>query len=691
MFQSLLIANRGEIACRIAATARRLGIRTVAIYSDADAGAAHVAACDEAIRIGGPASADSYLRIDRIVAAAQATGAQAVHPGYGFLSENAVFAEACAEAGLIFVGPPPAAIRAMGDKRLAKRLMRQANVPLVPGYDGDDENIAVLRAQAAHIGFPLAIKAAAGGGGRGIRVVSAPGEFDAALAACRREAKAAFGDEKVLLERYLERSRHIEVQVFADRRGACIWLAERDCSAQRRHQKVIEEAPAPSLAPEQREAMGRAAVAAASAVGYVGAGTVEFLAAGGGQFYFMEMNTRLQVEHPVTEMVTGLDLVEWQLRVAADEPLPLRQEQVRLAGHAIEARVYAEDPQRDFLPSTGPIRHLTFPHHAAFAVRSNGAAPLEAAPLRIDSAVRSGDVVTPYYDAMIAKLIAWGPDRDQALVHLREALQRTIIVGPANNVDFLRRLVGNAEFESGGIDTGWIGRQMRALTDPGDPFELWAVAAALARMLEDERRQETGEPWSNRQGWRLNAVATRRIALRSGSAAREVSVEYERDGPRLDAGTWRGVVRIDSCEGTALRFRLADRLICADVVRDGDALHVFGAAGHRVFTLTDPLATSAEAEQDEDRLCAPMPGKIIAVNATSGERVRRGQVLLVMEAMKMEHSILAPHDGAVDQMRYRVGDQVEEGATLVSLHPLADDAESAAPATEAEPGDGGGR
>jgi len=668
MFRTLLIANRGEICCRVAATARRLGIRTVAVYSDADAGSAHVAACDRAIRIGEPPAGDSYLRIDRILAAASASAAEAIHPGYGFLSENAAFATACADAGLTFVGPPPDAIRAMGDKRQAKQLMRAASVALIPGYDGDDDSVATLRSQAARIGFPVLIKAALGGGGRGIRVVEAPADFDAALAACRREALAAFGDDRVLLERCLSRPRHIEVQVFADRHGGCLWLGERDCSAQRRHQKVVEESPAPGLAPEQRLQMGQAAVTAARAVGYVGAGTVEFLLAPSGESYFMEMNTRLQVEHPVTEMITGLDLVEWQLRVAAGEPLPLQQSQVRLHGHAIEARIYAEDPEHDFVPATGRIRHLAWPAHAAFAVTADGADGVDPAPVRIDGSVRPGDVVTPYYDAMIAKLIVWGADRDRALARLRAALSQTILVGVANNVDFLQRLVGSAGFSDGRVDTGLIGREMTMLTDPGDPFDPHSVAAAVAYLMAFEARAQTADPWSNRRSWRLNGTAARRLTLRRGQAQFDVTIEVRPQGLLLASAAWQWPLAIDASEGTRIQLRLGERGLAADVVRDGDALHVFAGGRHRSFTLVDPLGSVGTPDQDEDRLCAPMPGKIIAIHVSDGERVRRGQLLLVMEAMKMEHSIVAPHDGAVEQVRYRVGDQVEEGATLVSLH-----------------------
>ncbi|HUD25824.1 MAG TPA: biotin carboxylase N-terminal domain-containing protein [Burkholderiaceae bacterium] len=675
MFGTLLIANRGEIGCRVAATARRLGIRTVAVYSDADAGAAHVAACDQAIRIGGSPAADSYLRIDRIVAAARAAHAEAIHPGYGFLSESADFATACADAGLIFVGPPARAIQAMGDKRQAKRLMRAASVPLIPGYDGDDDGLETLRVQAASIGFPVMIKAAQGGGGRGIRVVATPHEFEAALASCRREALAAFGNDRVLLERYLSQPRHIEVQVFADRHGSCIWLGERDCSAQRRHQKVIEESPATGLAPQVRQQMGEAAVTAARAVGYVGAGTVEFLVAPDGEFYFMEMNTRLQVEHPVTEMITGLDLVEWQLRVAAGEPLPLPQSEVRVHGHAIEARIYAEDPQRDFMPTSGRVAHLELPAHVAFTAWTGAGRGGEPAPVRIDAAVRAGDTVSTHYDAMIAKLIAWGPDRERALARLREALQQTIVVGLASNVDFLVRLAASAGLRNGGFDTGLIAREMATLIDPGDPFEPQLVAAALARLLVEETRAQTADPWSDRQGWRLNGIAARRLTLRCGQEQREVTVEYRARSPllpcggwHLACGQWQALLAIDASEGARLRLRLGVESFAADVVRDSGVLHVFAGGRHRSFTPVDAVAAVVATDLDEDRLCAPMPGRIIAIHAAAGDAVRRGQLLLVMEAMKMEHSIVAPHDGTVEELRYRVGDQVEEGATLVSLN-----------------------
>jgi len=668
MFRSLLIANRGEIACRVAATARRLGIRTVAVFSDADAGSAHVASCDQAIPIGAPAAAHSYLNIDALLAAARAGKVEAVHPGYGFLSENAAFAEACDAAGLVFVGPPSEAIRAMGDKREAKRLMRLALVPLIPGYEGEDEDPDELRAQARRIGFPLLIKAAMGGGGRGIRIVSQAADFDAALAACRREALAAFGDGRVLLERHLAAARHIEVQVFADCRGECVYLHERDCSAQRRHQKIIEEAPAPGLSAGQRRGMGEAAVAAARAVGYRGAGTVEFLLDAAGDFHFMEMNTRLQVEHPVTEMITGLDLVEWQLRVAAGEPLPLSQAQIAENGHAFEARIYAEDPQRDFLPSTGRIVHLSLPPHVAFSYRAPGATAGEPAPVRIDAALRCGDQVTPHYDAMIAKLITWGPDRATALAVLRDALRQVQLAGPANNVDFLQALAASGDFSDARIDTGWIGRELPALLAEQAQPDPW-LAAACAQVLAEESASANADPWSQRRGWRLNGYGARHLNLRSGARQHAIRIEYRPHGAVLELASGALELQIESHAGAHLALRLGGQALQADVVRDGETLHAFVAGRHQRFLAIDPVAAAAEDEDGEDRLCAPMPGRVIAVHVSQGDRVARGQCLMVIEAMKMEHAVVAPHEGVVEELRFAVGDLVAEGATLIAIAP----------------------
>ncbi|MDH4175883.1 MAG: acetyl-CoA carboxylase biotin carboxylase subunit, partial [Betaproteobacteria bacterium] len=508
MFSRILIANRGEIACRVAATARRLGIGVVAVYSEADAGARHVKLADEAFLLGPAPATESYLRGERVIEAALKCGAQAIHPGYGFLSENEGFARACAQAGLVFIGPPPEAIAAMGDKSAAKRLMEKAKVPLVPGYHGEKQEPAFLAKEAEKIGYPALIKASAGGGGKGMRIVTKAAEFQGALEGAQREAKAAFGDARVLIERYLERPRHIEVQVFGDAKGGCVYLFERDCSVQRRHQKVLEEAPAPGMSAARRKEMGEAAVAAARAVGYVGAGTVEFIAEQDGKFYFMEMNTRLQVEHPVTEMITGLDLVEWQLRVAAGEPLPLAQDRLSIKGHAIEARLYAEDPARGFLPQTGHLAHLRFPE-ATQAVR-------------IDTGVESGATITPHYDPMIAKLIAWGEDRPAALARLGAALAAVEVAGVQTNVAFLERVVRSRAFSSGDLDTGLIERSRAELFPPAQAasHELLA-AAAMAELLEeaDEARARAAgsgdpySPWDSVDGWRLNQGSHHRFVF----------------------------------------------------------------------------------------------------------------------------------------------------------------------------------
>jgi 3-methylcrotonyl-CoA carboxylase alpha subunit len=669
MFTKILIANRGEIACRIATTARRLGVRTVAVYSDADSGSRHVALCDEAVRLGSAAARESYLKSDAIIAAAKATGAQAVHPGYGFLSENEAFAMACTQAGIVFIGPPPSAIRAMGSKSEAKALMEKANVPLVPGYHGARQEPDFLRGEANSIGYPVLIKASAGGGGKGMRVVTASGQFDDALASCKREAAASFGDERVLVEKYLSRPRHIEVQVFADAHGNCVSLFERDCSVQRRHQKVIEEAPAPGMTPERRKSMGDAAVAAARAVGYVGAGTVEFIADASGTFYFMEMNTRLQVEHPVTEMITGLDLVEWQLRVACSEPLPKLPADLAIHGHAIEARVYAENPDKGFLPATGTLKHLALP--AAVEFKRNAAQDdgLPAA-VRIDSGVREGDAITPFYDPMIAKLIVWGENRDQALARVRAALAEFHIVGLANNVDFLTRLMNNASFARALLDTALIEREREVLFAGEAQMPAEALALASARVLTDEEGVAAGttDPWALAHGWRLNTVYRRALTFRSDRGSHEVEIEYPRVGTAtyvLHYAALQVPFSITSAEGTRLAVRVADRSLAADVVRDGDDLHTFARGRHRVLTLLDPVAHAAQGEDSASLLTAPMPGKVVAVNVAAGAAVTKGMALLVMEAMKMEHTIVAPADGKIGEILYGVGDQVIEGAELV--------------------------
>jgi 3-methylcrotonyl-CoA carboxylase alpha subunit len=622
VFGKLLIANRGEIACRIARTARRLGLRTVAVYSDADAHAAHVAACDEAVHIGGSRPQESYLRGEAILEAARRTGAQAIHPGYGFLSENAEFAAACERAGVVFVGPTPAAIAAMGSKSAAKSLMEKAGVPLTPGYHGDRQDPDYLQQQAERIGFPVLVKAVAGGGGKGMRRVDHAADFAAALASCQREAAASFKDDRVLVEKYLVSARHIEVQVFGDNHGNTVYLFERDCSVQRRHQKVIEEAPAPGLTAGRRRQMGEAAVAAARAVDYRGAGTVEFIVAGDA-FYFMEMNTRLQVEHAVTEMITGLDLVEWQLRVASGEPLPRQQAELSMDGHAIEARVYAEDPSRDFLPSIGKLEHL--------------ATPQESTTVRVDTGVRAGDEITPFYDPMIAKLIVHGATRARAIARMRMALAQYQIVGVRTNVEFLGRLMSAPAFVDGTLDTALIERERAHLLPlPSSPPETAWQLAARTRFDAVPGRA----PWGDINGWRMNgARATRAVQLSAGEFVRTLPVEFGVATPPGDARA----------------------------VRAGDEIHVFEAGRHHVFRAVDPYLPPADAADHHGGLTAPMPGRVLAVNVAPGQSVARGAPLVVMEAMKMEHTVTAPRAGVVGTVFCEVGEQVKEGAELLVL------------------------
>jgi 3-methylcrotonyl-CoA carboxylase alpha subunit len=680
MFTKILIANRGEIACRVAATARRLGIRTVAVYSEADAGAKHVAACDEAVAIGPAAARDSYLRGERIIEAALATNAQAIHPGYGFLSENAEFAERCVAAGLVFIGPPPAAMRAMGSKSAAKQLMEGAGVPLVPGYHGDDQDPELLQQAANRIGYPVLLKASAGGGGKGMRVVERSEDFQSALASCQREALSSFGDAKVLVEKYLLRPRHIEIQVFADSHGHCVYLHERDCSVQRRHQKVLEEAPAPGMDPERRDAMGTAAVAAARAVGYVGAGTVEFIASPDGTFYFMEMNTRLQVEHPVTEMITGLDLVDWQLRVAAGQPLPLAQHELAIHGHALEARVYAENPERGFLPSTGTLRTLRTPEHVAFTLGGQLGHPGEPAAVRIDSGVREGDAISPFYDPMIAKLIVWGHDRAQALARMAQALGEFHVVGLATNIAFLKRLVQSPTFAGAELDTGLIERHRDVLFPAPAPLPLGALALGVVALLDGERGAHTGaDPWDRHDGWRPNGTSTRRLRFTheqsSSLDARDCRalVTYERRGWTMTVDGAAHALALENSNPEQGRYtvRLDDASIAGTVRRDGAVLHVFTGGDHHMLAWVDPLAHAGGLEAEGGRLNAPMPGKVIAVLATAGQAVNKGDPLVIMEAMKMEHTIAAPGDGVVEEVLYGVGDQVADGAPLLAFAPAA--------------------
>ncbi len=664
MFTKILIANRGEIACRVAATAKRLGIQTVAVYADADAEAMHVKACDEAVHIGGSAPAQSYLQWQRILDAARATGAQAVHPGYGFLSENDAFATACAEAGLVFIGPKPASIRAMGLKAESKRLMANAGVPLVPGYHGENQDSAFLQEQADVIGYPVLIKASAGGGGKGMRVVSQAGDFAAALSSCQREAINSFANDAVLIEKYVQRPRHIEIQIFGDNHGNCVSLFERDCSVQRRHQKVLEEAPAPGMTAAMRLAMGEAAVAAAKAVQYVGAGTVEFIVEqaddGAMSFYFMEMNTRLQVEHPVTEAVTGLDLVAWQLRVAAGEPLPKSQDQLQLNGHAIEARICAENPNQDFLPATGPLWHFSGPEASHFCFTAGG--------VRLDTGVTQGDVVSPFYDSMLAKLIVWGADRDEALAKLDKALSEMQVVGVANNVAFLRDVVQSASFSQGDLDTDLIARERDNLFKTQTLSEDLAVAGVMGMVLRQEVDAMGSNPWQAVDGWQVVGAPPRPFQLQGawGDEVRALDVVLYSTPQRVriadtdHAFEWRAHPRGVSVCLNGVWTDLS-------VVASAGQYHVFSRAGHAVLQWVDPLAGSAQAADALGGLNTPMPGKLIRMDVAVGDTVAKGQVLAVMEAMKMEHSIASPRDGVVSEVFYAVGDQVAEGQALLTL------------------------
>jgi 3-methylcrotonyl-CoA carboxylase alpha subunit len=660
MFSKILIANRGEIACRVIKTARRLGIKTVAVYSDADRGARHVAMADEAVHIGGSPARESYLVVDKILDAARRTGAQAIHPGYGFLSENAGFAEACEKAGIVFIGPPPAAIRAMGSKSEAKKIMEKARVPLVPGYHGDDQSPELLAREAERIGFPVLIKASAGGGGKGMRVVESAGKFADQLAGAKREAKASFADDHVLVEKYLTRPRHIEIQVFADSHGNCLYLFERDCSIQRRHQKVIEEAPAPDMDPARRKQMGEAAVAAAKAIGYVGAGTVEFIANQDGSFYFMEMNTRLQVEHPVTEMITGQDLVEWQLVVAAGGKMPLTQDQLSIEGHAVEVRLYAEDPNRNFLPSTGTLVHLRL--------------PAENAHVRVDTGVREGDTVTPFYDPMIAKVIVHDRDRTSALRRMAALMGETEVVGVTTNAALLKALCSHPAFVGGEVDTGFIERHRDALFGKaGSAGDRAFAVATLARVAE--WAATSNDPWDQKNGFRLLDIGHDEVRWKDGEREVAVTVRRRRDGVLglelpggpIEANVLRG-------EDGRLAIRLGNDTFTAAVVRrqalDGGIDYTLFADGaSQRLRLVDPLdVTQYEAvAAGEGAVRSPLPGKIIDLRVKPGDTVSRGQPLLVLEAMKMEHTLSAPADGTVKSVRYGVGEQVPEGAELVEF------------------------
>ena len=665
MFNALLIANRGEIACRVIRTARRMGLRTIAVYSDADADALHVSMADESRRIGTAPAADSYLSIGNILDVARDSGADAIHPGYGFLAENAEFAAACAAAGVIFVGPSPESLRAMGEKTEAKRMAEAAGVPVLPDYQGTARRRDALRRAAAKVGYPLLVKAAAGGGGRGMRLVENADGFDDALDAARREALAAFGDDRVFFERYLPQARHVEVQVFGDMAGHVVHLFERDCSAQRRHQKLIEEAPAPGLSSDMRRALGEAAVAAAEAVGYVGAGTVEFLVDAApdsdGAFYFLEMNTRLQVEHPVTEMITGLDLVEWQLRIAAGEDLPRDQAAIGMHGHAVEARLYAEDPARGFLPTSGRLERLRFPEHGA--------------TLRIETGVREGDSVSTHYDTLLAKLVAHGPSRAQAIQGLRRALAGSIVAGPPTNRAFLGSILRHERFAKGAIDTAFVEREEESLfEDAAVPRERALALAAFAesetlRSTRDVPQREDADrhsPWGRRDSWRLFGHAESVFRFRCGSTSHLIAIDANGD-VTVDGGAHCLSVRGDYRPDGEFAVTIDGVAVKGRILRFGDVRQITVGERCRALRMADAAASASAIAAGAGVLTAPLPASIVAVHVRPGQRVMRGAALLVLEAMKMEHVIAAPDDGTVAAVHYTVGAQVEEGAQLIEF------------------------
>ncbi len=661
MFSKILIANRGEIACRVIKTAHQLGIRCVAVYSEADANARHVQMADEAFLLGPAPSKDSYLRADKILAIAKQSGAEAIHPGYGFLSENEDFAKACAEAGVVFIGPPVPAIAAMGSKSAAKEIMSTAGVPLVPGYHGDNQDETFLAAEANRIGYPLLLKAAYGGGGKGMKVVWQASEFMEQLHSAKREALNGFGNDKILMERYLTKPRHVEIQVFADNFGNAVYLHERDCSIQRRHQKVIEEAPAPNFSAEQRKAMGEAAVTAAKAIGYTGAGTVEFLFDEDGSFYFMEMNTRLQVEHPVTEMITGQDLVKWQLLVASNQPLPLKQEEIPLDGHAIEVRVYAEDPDNNFLPATGKLTYLRQPDCHRH--------------VRIDTGVVEYDEVSPFYDPMIAKLIVWDENRDRAIARMRHALDEYRIAGVKTNLGFLSALVSHPAFAAAELDTHFIEHHQAELFAPAQSESQQALLlAALYLLLKQQPAPTDRSPWSCGYGWRLNEAPQVRFNLQSGDSTSQVVIQSTATGQRLCVGDYCINARAELCgdtltatlanAGSSHQFRV--RVSHYQPTPQTQTVSVFIAHQRFDFTYQTQVEVAA-ADESAGSLKAPMNGTVVAVMAVAGQQVQAGDTLLVMEAMKMEYAIKAPANGVVNTVFYQAGDLVKDGAELVDF------------------------
>ena len=661
MFNKILIANRGEIACRVIQTAHRMGIRCVAVYSEADRNARHVAMADEAFLLGPAPSSESYLRADKILEIAKQSGAQAVHPGYGFLSENAQFAQACADNGIEFIGPPTGAIEAMGSKSAAKEIMSHASVPLVPGYHGDDQTPALLKEESLKCGFPQLLKAVAGGGGKGMRVVNSIDEFDEALESACREAKNAFGNPDMLIERYLTQPRHVEIQVFCDKQGNGVYLAERDCSVQRRHQKVIEEAPAPNLADETRKAMGEAAVRAAQAIDYVGAGTVEFLYDVDGSFYFMEMNTRLQVEHPVTELITGQDLVEWQLRIASGEPLPQQQDEIRIHGHALEARVYAEDPDNEFLPATGTLHYLRTPE--------------ESQHVRVDTGVIEGDEVSVFYDPMIAKLIVWDDDRDRAIARMEQALEEYRISGLKTNLRFLRNLAGSAPFKALDLDTGFIEKHEKLLFPASNLDTQYCLVMAACFFSEKTKQQTTNpddpySPFGIQNSWRVNSEYARPLKLIHNETEYDLSILEQNGQYQVQVGdaSYQVAAQLNDDK---LNVIVNGHRLSMHLYNDGDALTLFHE-GEQFICEQHRESFGSDDHASDNSLTAPMNGAVVAVLVEAGQEVKEGQTLVIMEAMKMEHSLKAPHDGTVSEIYFAEGDLVEDGAELISLNTSED-------------------
>ncbi|HLX22671.1 MAG TPA: acetyl-CoA carboxylase biotin carboxylase subunit [Usitatibacter sp.] len=658
MFSKILIANRGEIACRVIRTCRRLAIRTVAVHSSIDARALHVEQADEAYLIGGPRPVESYLRGDKIIEVAKASGAQAIHPGYGFLSENEDFARSVEAAGLVFIGPTPEAIEKMGLKDRAKAIMENAGVPVVPGYHGENQDAKFLREQAKKVGFPLLIKAVAGGGGKGMRLVTKDAEFDEQLAAARREAKNAFGDEAVLLERFVQGPHHIEFQVFGDTHGNYVHLFERECSIQRRHQKVLEETPSPFLDDAMRAKMGEAAVAAARAIAYRGAGTIEFIAGADRKFFFMEMNTRLQVEHPVTEMVTGEDLVEWQLRVAAGEPLPLRQAEITSGGHAIEVRLCAENPANNFLPETGRIGVLRAPHEIDEVVR-------------LDTGVREGDEVSVFYDPMIAKLVAWGSDRAEAARRMHESLAATEILGVKTNLAFLERVVAHPAYLAGDTDTAFIERHRADLLPAAAEVPVEALVAVAARAFMDEQAAIAAlppSPWNDTHGWRLNQPASRKMELRAADGAvTALAAQALGDHATVEIRGKHHRVSVGPRDGDRVPISLDGETYFANVARLGSRFSATTPLGRYELELVDPFHYEPADTLPDARLTALMPGRVVKVMAAAGDTVKKGQSLMILEAMKMEHTIVSPREGVIDRVAFAENQLVPADAVLFSF------------------------